>query len=209
MLDTCWEVDPGGQPQDPGTHHTHHTHIPSLMPAWQRGRNPQGLPSCGPKEPRAGLCHHTSCAMTVESGVVLHAWLEVSSGKVHPLGGPKQESLDGNSGHRGKGNRALRHAFFELGCQVPAPFIWEQAQQSPHQKFKETEHIEGWEEGQARSLQNGPPEILEAHGRWSEILCGWQVGCVEKEAEKGQAPGCPLPSRKDPHPGQPPFSLIH
>ena len=96
VLDTCWEVDPGGQPQDPGTHHTHaHTPpasglclIPSLMPAWQRGRNPQGLPSCGPKEPRAGLCHHTSCAMTVESGVVLHAWLGVSSGKVHPLGGP-------------------------------------------------------------------------------------------------------------------------
>lgn len=38
---------------------------------------------------------------------------------------------------------------------------------------------------------------------------GWQVGCIEKEAKKGQAPGCPFPSRKDPHPGQPPFSLIY
>lgn len=88
------------------------------------------------------------------------------------------------------GARSLHHSFGG------------QAQQSPHQKLKETEHIGGWEEGQASSLQNGPPEIPEPHGRWSGNTMG------EKEA-KGQAPGCPLPSRKDPHPGQPPFSLIY
>lgn len=133
---------------------------------------------------------------------MLHAWRGYLPERSILWVGPKQESLDENSGHRGKGNGALGQDFLELGCQVPAPFIWGQAQQSPHQKLKETEHIGGWEEGQASSLQNGPPEILEPHGRWSGNTMG------EKEA-KGQAPGCPLPSRKDPHPGQPPFSLIY
>lgn len=38
--------------------------IPSLVPGWQQGRNPQGLPGRGRTEPRTGLHCHVPLAMT-------------------------------------------------------------------------------------------------------------------------------------------------
>lgn len=32
-------------------------------------------------------------------------------------------------------------------CQVPAPFIWGKPSRAPIRNSRETEHLEGWEEG--------------------------------------------------------------
>lgn len=105
-LGPCWGAVPRGQPQDLGTHRACASPacpalswaelsqagepIPSLEPGWQQGGNLQDLPGRGSTEPRAGLCRHTSHAVTAGSRVMLRAWLEVSSGKADPLGGSTQ-----------------------------------------------------------------------------------------------------------------------
>lgn len=130
---------------------------PSLAPGWQQRRSPKGLPGSGPTDPRqdsAAIPH----VPRPHSGVMLLAWLQVSSRKVDALGASPQWPLSRSpwvgtpDTKRAGGHGALGDAFSEVGVPGSCAIRLRQAQQSLQQKRKEVENV-GSQEGSQASLQ--------------------------------------------------------
>lgn len=128
---------------------------PSLTPGWQRGRSPRACVHGAPWS-LGQDCRPVPRAMTALSGVTLHAWLEASSRKDDPLGGPpngpEQEPLGGNSRQQGRlWVTGSSETPLSWGCRS----LYYPPRGKPrclHQIFKEMECAGDREGGQARGL---------------------------------------------------------